>query len=385
MDDAKPELQLPAEYEGRILEVAMRLDDAVAYDTQLAVDLAEEELGLLIEAERLAGRRLHKGHPLHNLGVAHYASAPGPARLFFMAAHAEDIRLWPRRRPRDAPFLAEQMLRSLYGEMQSTLAVLGRLARRDIWRDPRQVAEEVVGRVPPPSMHTRTEAELSDEDLRRVPVERRIFVGGSYSSALDRIDIIETAVRGRGFEPVIVAQYRNRVIGRGRRERARPKSFRLLEMCSAAVFEGTARVEPGWWPELERIVQVRQIPALVAYFALHRTDDIHTSSMFPRKDDHPDLEIVPWGDHDHLRRVVEWWLDCRVLPGTGPMYHPFRVTTLAELQEKGAGFRGDAPAPPLSRRAADVTASGIPYPFANGSNTPYRPASGKSGMRPDDD
>ena len=58
MGDAKPELQLPSEFSTRIWDVATRLDEAVAYDTPIAVELAEQELRLLAEAEQAVGRRL---------------------------------------------------------------------------------------------------------------------------------------------------------------------------------------------------------------------------------------------------------------------------------------------------------------------------------------
>jgi hypothetical protein len=120
-------------------------------------------------------------------------------------------------------------------------------------------------------------------------------------------------------------------------------------MCTAAVFEGTSRVEPGWWPELERIVQVQSIPTLVAYLALHADDEIHTSSMFPRKDDHRDLDIYPWGDTTHLRDTVEWWLD-RLASRSEPVF-------TIEAQTEGP--------------AMVTVPSGIPY--LGGSATPYGP------------
>lgn len=340
----KPALELPSQFAEEILSVARQLDQLMQYDFAASIELANEELALLRQAEDASGRRLHKGHPLHNLGVAWFRRRPDVARRHFFGAHAEDVRLWPRLRPSSWEFLAERMLRSLFRETTETIRRLERLARRNPGQDPLEVAEEAIADRPPPRFPERIESVLTEEDLLQIPGGRRVFVGGSYPSSMDRIDIIETACRNRGYEPVVVAQYQG-LPG----ERSRPKSFRLLGMCSAAVFEGTSRVEPGWWPEIERIVQVKPMPTLVAYLALHADDEIHTSSMFPRKEDHRDLDIHPWGNTDHLRDTVGWWLD-RLASATAP------VLTV-EAQSEGPA----------------VVAVPSGSPFLGGSVTPYGP------------
>lgn len=45
------------------------VDRTLPRDPAAAEPLAREEYTLLLDAEKQQGRRLHKGHPLHNLGV----------------------------------------------------------------------------------------------------------------------------------------------------------------------------------------------------------------------------------------------------------------------------------------------------------------------------
>lgn len=298
----KPALDPPDDYANAILDAGLLVDRLLTFDLRSAIPAAEAELQLLRDAEGASGRRLHKGHPLHNLGVAWFPTRPELARRHFMAAHAEDIRLWPRRRPRGWNFLALRMLRSLFDETRSVILRLEKLARRQPGTDPLRVADDVIRGTPLPDVPARIENYLDENLLDGIAADRRVFVGGSYPLALDRIDVIEAAVREAQYEPVIVNQYRT-ISG----DTPRTKSFRLLDKCSAAAFEGSGRADPGWWPELEHIVQVRPIPTLVAFFG-RKGATMETSSMFPTVLDLPELITQPWVNHRHLHDIVIWWL-----------------------------------------------------------------------------
>ncbi len=148
----KPELQLPSDFVEQVWDAAKDAERALQFDLPAAIEASHRELALLKEAERASNRRLHKGHPLHNLGVAWWGSERPRARRYFMAAHVEDARLWPRRKPKPVvwSFLATRMLTTLFGESARVLAQAARFGRANPRRDPLEVADEVTEMVPPP-------------------------------------------------------------------------------------------------------------------------------------------------------------------------------------------------------------------------------------------
>ena len=85
------------------------------------------ELRVLLDQEKRTGRRLHKGHPLYNIGVVDFARDPATGRRYIIAAHVEDARTWPYRRPKAT--VAARVLTDLFKFPTKLAAALGRVAR----------------------------------------------------------------------------------------------------------------------------------------------------------------------------------------------------------------------------------------------------------------
>ena len=297
-------LRLPPEFDEAIKAEALRVDDAINFDLVVARQAAFTELDLLYGAEQASGRRLHKGHPLHNIAVSYFALDPARARQYFIAAAAEDARTW-RRRAKGWQPLAERMLRRLYGASDAFIRRVNREARQRPDIDPRELRVALAEGVDQPHFPARIVGVRREADLHAVESGRRIFVGGSYPGAQDRLDTIARAVWAAGDEPVIVAEYETLPD-----ESPRTKSFRLLDHCGGAIFDGTVKERPGWWPEVERIVQVQMepIPTLIVFVADRADRKYTSSSMFPSEADHAGMTFQGFANNEHLGRVVKWWL-----------------------------------------------------------------------------
>lgn len=74
-------LAYPAEYLPEISRFALLVDGTIDLDPAATVVWSNQELALIQQAEVTAGHSLHKGHALHNIGVAVYAADPPGARV----------------------------------------------------------------------------------------------------------------------------------------------------------------------------------------------------------------------------------------------------------------------------------------------------------------
>lgn len=170
-------------------------------------------------------------------------------------------------------------------------------------RDPLRVADQFEHDFDLPAYEALFPEEQTDEWFDAVPPEQRVFVGGSYRSGGDRIYQIAEQVASCGLRPVIVGEFQ-----RHGDETDRQKSFRILDLCGLATFDGTVQEKPGWWAEVERIVQTTKIPTLIAYYADRPSREYLTSALFPTRDDHPRLSVQPFGRTRDLHALIRSWL-----------------------------------------------------------------------------
>jgi hypothetical protein len=299
-----------------ILPEVQRLGDATLLALRdrptTARRLAREQWALIKEAERTTGARFHKGQPLHNLGVAEFLANPEFARVWFLAAHIEDSRTWSRQ-PQGGR-QAAQSLRAIYGYRTGQLRAIARRARAEHEIEPFELAALILSegkterlRLPFPEPGTG-----DDADLTRVPADRRVFVGGTYSEAWPSIVTISWGVAGAGMFPVVVKCYQDRP-----GESPRRKSFRLLDMCRIAIFD--AAHASDWRQEVAHIASEHACSTLI----LHPVDRLDRAvggwDMMPDVDEIPDLVHVNV-DSDERRRsaVTRWLLDTAPRPGVAP-------------------------------------------------------------------
>jgi len=295
-------LAYPAESVSEISRVALLVDGTIDGDPAATVVWSSLELGLIEQAEQAVGHSLHKGHALHNLGVAVYAADPPGARVYFMAAHVEDARTWVNRRPRNG-FLAARMLRLLFEFSTYKVGKLAHQARLAPNLPPLRVArqfaeQEWLPQFEDPLPGNRTAAELEAID----PFDR-VFIGGSYRFAWDRINAMARGVLDAGRQPIVVAKFQTFAD-----EGWRAKSFRILDQCPRAAFDVTVEDSPGHWPEIERIAQVTPKPTLFAFSADDPNREYRGAGTFPNAGDIPGLEYLPFDTHDVLRSGVAQWL-----------------------------------------------------------------------------
>jgi len=294
----------PIEYRDRIFDAGLRVDAQIDLDPVSTIDDSRSELALIEEAERASSRSLHKGHALHNLGVAYYANSPFDARLYFMAAHAEDARTWTRKPARPDGYLAARMLTALFRFTARTLGRLSALARRKLDQAPIITATEFATAEHLTEVIDALPTGRTSDDFDAIDLDDRVFVGGSYRYAWDRIDTMARGVLAAGRQPIIVANFEPLDDG----ERPRAKSFRLLDACPRAVFDGTVEDSPGHWPEIERIAQVGPKPTLWAYSTNDLARQYSAPGMLPTIEDIPALEYLPFDRPDALRNGVTRWL-----------------------------------------------------------------------------
>lgn len=290
-------LLIPREFAESVREAGVRVDVSLPVDFAQAAEAARLELGLLREAEGATGRDLHKGHPIYNVGITLYPRRPNEARGHFEAAFVEDARTY------EAPqrHLAGRLIRRLIKAPARLLRDLAQKALRNPRRDPFEVAAEVDQDFDLADYEPLFPQDQPDDWLYGTGAEDLVFVGGSYGRGGDRIFQIAEQVAACGLHPVIVGLFKRRP-----GESDRQKSFRVLDLCGLAAFDGTEQEKPGWWSEVERIAQGRQIPTLIAYFSTRSTYKYGTSAMFPTPLDHPRLSTRPFGLN--LSAVVAKWL-----------------------------------------------------------------------------
>jgi hypothetical protein len=290
-------LVLPAEFAAEIRAAGERVDASLPIDFGEARQAASDELRLIKAAEAASGRALHKGHPLYNLGITLYPTSPRWALRHFAGAFVEDVRTYhgPSRH------LAARVMRNLFRAPRRVLAALRDRAVKDEREDPLEIAYEVDEHVDTGLYAPLFPESQPDDWLLNIPASDLVFVGGSYGAAGDRLYQMAAQIANCGLHPVIVGQLKRRP-----GETDREKSFRLLDLCGLAAFDGTVQERPGWWAEVEHILQTTRIPTLIAFFSSSANPDYRTSAMFPTERDHPHLVSRPFGAN--LPEVVRRWL-----------------------------------------------------------------------------
>lgn len=347
-------LAYPAEYRAEIERLALLVDGQIDLDPASTVRWSGEELALIQQAEQMAGHPLHKGHPLHNVGVAVYAADPPGARAYFMAAHVEDARTWVNRRPRHG-FLAARMLRDLFAFTNLKIGQLARLGRSAPALPPLEAARQFshdswLPDFDDPLPSHRTAAELAAMD----PFDR-VFVGGSYRFAWGRIIDMARGVIDAGRYPIVVAKFETLP-----EEDWRDKSFRILDECPRAVFDVTVQDNPGHWPEIEHIAQVENRPTLFAYNTDDRSREFVAAGTFPTRKHISDLDYLPFDTHGVLRQGVSQWLLIKhprvTVPagGVAPINQAMGSATPGTMTAVGSNYVGGKGSPGTS-----PTASGI--------------------------
>jgi len=341
---------VPEEFLAELAEVAAEADLATDHDQALAAALSQHELSIYRAIETATGRRVHKGHALHNLGAAIMADDAEEARAFFHAAFVEDVRTDPAEPVALTASPARQTLAEMYGE---TARLLNRLEAqaRDTTGDPVDLArafEASEAPLPPYRGFRRGWRKLTELD--GVPASELVFVAGAHALP-DRMLALRQAVTEAGLRPVVVIEFddfdSNPYV----------KSETLIRRCGAVVFD-VSFSSAGYVYEMT-MARSLGLPRWAGYVGWSAGDSPHSWEMTQGLEAVMTLNPVGTIDNDQLRLEATAWLreqstltpECRVLPA-GPV---------------AAAISSDRFEPPLP--AAGTACS---VPFANGSNPDYR-------------
>ena len=256
--------------------------------------LSLRELSLLQQAEVVLGRRVHKGHPLHNYGAATLRSDQQKARQFFHAALIEDIRTAGGLT--NTP--ARLTLQALYGEPNPMLGRLVALAL-DSTGDPLRLARrfERTEALPPYRGFRAGWKKLSWLDT--VPSELLVFVGGAHAHQAG-IMALRDAVIAEGFIPVVVMEFEDFVPNASR------KSQTLMQRCRAVLLDVTIET-PGWALELTFVKQLK-VPRFGTFMAWSAADPPHAGDMTKGFEEELGIDLVAFTDPATMVAETRRWL-----------------------------------------------------------------------------
>lgn len=201
--------------------------------------------------------RYHKGHVLHQIGIILVESGnPSEALRYFILAYIEDLLSAKRGeedKADDTP--AGRTLRGGYTVNEAALRQLKDIVREEkssglVIQDPESVLTKLAqGKSPADITQSMSTPDL--EVGKRKPGEfeldweKRVFVGGNYSSHLSEINDIKRVCHEMGYDPVIALEFETP------QKLLHHHALMLLHECSKAIFEVTDTA--GQLMEIERL------------------------------------------------------------------------------------------------------------------------------------
>lgn len=237
-------LDPPANHRQRIVELGHEVLATLGADLDLARQKANEQYAAIREAEVTAGRSLHKGAALHNIGVVWLGTNDRTALTYFVAAYVEDARTYGSSASRSG---AARVLRDLYRHRAVDLARIARAARNHPTIDPLRLATDLLGSDNASALVPTPMPSIDEDSLP--PRDRCVFSGGTYrNGGWSSVYVMRKAVGDAGLTPVVVRDFD------GKSRRDLEKSIDLLNRCGMAVFDITPTGgNQGWQQELRHL------------------------------------------------------------------------------------------------------------------------------------
>jgi hypothetical protein len=256
-----PDRSIPREFKQNIsrlsIEASQRFNRR-RFDA--ARELHEQILAVIERAQKSAGRPIHKGAPLYNIGVCFaLTNRHNLALRNILLAYIEDtlnVAFGFEDEADRAP--AAQMLRDFYGIRMDVLRTQKQIAyevkQEDRWTaifDPEELLQTLVERLgidadnlstvltrPPPQIAPRQPLGFPQ------PWHERVFIGGNYQTHMPVIRHIENIVIALGYTPVIAFDVEMP------RNLTHHHTLLLLHTCRYAIFEISSPA--GQLMEIER-------------------------------------------------------------------------------------------------------------------------------------
>lgn len=272
-----------------------------------AEELYRRGLTLLMEWQKRENRPIHKGAPLHSIGICLlFREKADEALQFFLLAYVEDTLNAGFELESEADLApASRMLRDGFridvGFLKAIKEYVKDLKRRDLWgqaRDPEEILDKVLNRVRPASLIALCKSKptvAAKKPIDPLPGtwERRVFIGGDYDH-LSILRDIKEAVINSGFEPILPFEF---IVPE---KLIHHHDLMLLHSCRLGIFEITCPA--GQLMEIER---VKDYDVKAILFYPDRDGPPHSlTSMIQTAG----YDMMSYKDSSDLKQKVEEWL-----------------------------------------------------------------------------
>ena len=212
MPVSAPDRSIPSEILGDVLQIEKQAYVNLRIGKyEVAEKLFERELSLFMEWQEKIHRPIHKGSPLHMIGICLLLQdAPEKALEFFLLAYIEDTLNAGFEMESEADLApASMMLRNAFQIDASFLKkireYIARLKREGAWgqaKDPRPILKAAVGTGHRPVRTIPKVVPKTPIDPMPGTWDKRVFVGGDYDH-LAVLRAIQEAVIKSGFQPIL--------------------------------------------------------------------------------------------------------------------------------------------------------------------------------------
>lgn len=255
------------------------------------------------------GESYHKGFPLHNWAIATLlARDPQESLRLFILAFVEDaLSQEPSKESdaRDTP--AGQVVWLLYKVDPKLLTTIEQLSKNrkpdTIPTDPQELLDEALANTGLTlSKVAQKTPKLAPRDINNLESswEKRVFIGGNYSSQFAFIQEIALEVSRWGFDPIIASEFTMPT------QLIHHHTMMLLHNCKLAIFDISA--EAGQLMEIERLRDYELKPLLV-YSPNPARPEPRVSSMLSTLMEQGQYDVKPYSNVEQLRDHVKAYLE----------------------------------------------------------------------------
>lgn len=275
----------------------------------LAESLYRKILQLLLQHQETQGRALHKGAPLHQLGLSLYFQGEYENSIkYFLLAYSEDA-LSAEHGQEDnidrspaCKILRERFLIDLTFLRRIKKISAERKENLDSPRDPNEILREAIERASANEANLLGLCNVSKQELSRRPMHpvlafwaRKVFIGGAFTDLARLRDIQETVIR-LDYEPVLTEEFGVPD------ELIHHHNLMLLHTCKYAIFEVSRPA--GQLLEIERTRDYRIEPLLVYSSRGEKELPGHLSAMLRTAG----FDIRGYRDTVELREIITQYL-----------------------------------------------------------------------------
>jgi hypothetical protein len=255
-------------------------------------------------------QRYHKGYELHQIGMTFVLSGQaGKAMLYFLLAYVEDLLSKAIGHEDEADLMpAARNLREVYKVDESALSQLKNIIREKklldiVVGDPNNILMELrSGRSVAEITKPEQIPQIGVVEKRRLGLfesdwEKRVFVGGSYSTHLSELNQIKKTCIEKGYDAVIALEFN---IPKGK---AHHHALMLLHECSKAIFE--VSYQAGQLMEIERLRDYGIKPLIVCQ------EGAYLTAMLEELVLSQDYEVKHYSDPQQLETLVIAFLSAK--------------------------------------------------------------------------